>query len=72
MSVTLKGQCVEKTKFVEGSRVKLLPVVGGSSDNESFYKWTPSGEIVFSTINDAAADKIEVGKEYYIELTPAG
>lgn len=55
----------------KGSTVTLFPVVGGSTENDQFYKWTPGGQILLSTINEAAAAQFEVGKEYYVDFTPA-
>jgi hypothetical protein len=55
----------------KGAAVYLTPVVGGSPENESFYKWTPGGNIMLSTINEAAAAQFERGKEYYVDFTPA-
>lgn len=60
---------VEKPE--EGSTVHLIPVTGGSPENESFYKWTPGGNIVLSTINQEAAEKFEVGKDYYVDFSKA-
>ncbi len=54
----------------KGSTVHLFPVTG-SPENESFYKWTPGGNIILSTINTEAAAQFEVGKEYYVDFTPA-
>ncbi len=67
-SVEPNGATDEENK---GSTVTLLPVVGGSPENDSFYKWTPGGEISLSTINEVAAAQFEVGKEFYVDFTPA-
>lgn len=52
-----------------GTKVKLLPVVGGSEENEEFFKSTPSGSIELYLASDADA-KFELG-EYYVEFTKA-
>ncbi len=54
-----------------GHEVKLLPVTGGSPENESFYKWTPGGNISLGTINEEAAKQFKPGKEFYVDFTPA-
>jgi hypothetical protein len=41
-------------------------VTGGNKENESFWRYTPSGRIELSAIRD---DLFEVGKEYYIDFT---
>lgn len=53
------------------SNVKLEPVVRGSPENNQFFKATPSGSLVLGGIRKSAADLLEVGKEYYIDFTPA-
>lgn len=55
----------------EGYSISLTPVVGGSKENEEFYKWTPGGSVLLSTVNPAAAEKFEEGKEFYVDFTPA-
>ena len=56
---------------VEGSVIKLWPVTSGSEENEKFFNLTPSGHIELGTINPEAAKQFEVGKEYYVDFTPA-
>lgn len=50
----------------EGSTITLFPVVGGSEENDNFYKWTPGGNILLSTINPAAAEQFTVGEEKFV------
>lgn len=50
----------------EGATVTLFPVVGGSEENDSFYKWTPGGNIMLSTINLSAAEQFVVGEEKFV------
>lgn len=72
MSVRAKFLCTDITKGDDGSGpVKLLPVTTGSAENETFYKYTPSGRIEMSTVNAAALSQFEAGKEYYVDFTPA-
>lgn len=54
-----------------GVRVSLRPVIGGSAENESFYKYTPGGSILLGTINAVAAAHFVKGREYYVDFTPA-
>jgi hypothetical protein len=53
------------------SQITLYPVCSGSKENETFFKWTPSGEIRIGTINSNAAKQFELNKEYYVDFTPA-
>lgn len=65
---------VESITYREGNpepvaSVVLNPVTGGSEENKSFFKWSPAGKIELHTINPEV--KFEVGKEYYVDFTPA-
>lgn len=68
-----------RAKFVVGSvtpsndtwSVVLSPVISGSTENESFYKWTPGGSIVLSVLSEATAQGFIVGKEYYVDFSEA-
>ena len=51
--------------------IKLYPVTNGSPENESFYRFTPSGLIELAVVNDQTAKNFELGKEYYVDFTPA-
>jgi hypothetical protein len=51
--------------------IVLSPVSCGSEENKQFWKYTPNGKIELSTINTEAVKQFEVGKEYYIDFTPA-
>lgn len=58
--------------------VKMTPVYPKASgektenehENKVFWKYTPAGELRLSTINKAASDQFELGKEYYLDFTP--
>lgn len=54
-----------------GGTVRLYPVINGSVENEQFYKYTPGGSLVLSTINEAAISQFSLGQEFYVDLTPA-
>lgn len=44
----------------------MFPVVGGSPENDNFYKLTPGGNVMLSTINLSAAEQFVVGEEKFI------
>lgn len=72
MSVRAKFKVVSVTESEGGNKyVKLQPVVGGSPENEQFFKWTPTGEINMGTINPAAAEQFKPGQQFYVDFTPA-
>lgn len=74
MSVRLKFFVSSKQEAANtpgGEKVgsgKLSPVTTGSEENKSFYRWTPSGSIEFSSINQSALDALPLGAEVYIDL----
>lgn len=66
-----KVTSIEKQPENDHGTVKLSPVIGGSSENDEFYRWTPSGSIELSTINETALAQFEEGKEFFVGFTPA-
>jgi hypothetical protein len=73
MSVRAKFKVTSVEANTEGGHgtVKLSPVIGGSAENDEFYKWTPSGSIELSTINESAVAQFAEGKEFFVDFTPA-
>ena len=54
--------------------VELSPVYANGDpnhENTKFWDASPSGSIKLGTVNAAAAAQVELGKEYYIDFTPA-
>ena len=53
--------------------VNLTPVYSNdpASENAQFWRFTPTGKIELGTINPEAWKQFELGKEYYIDFTPA-
>ena len=56
---------------VTEKEVTLLPVTYGSEENKKFFELTPYGSIQMGTINPDAIKQFEVGKEFYVDFTPA-
>lgn len=75
MSVRAKFKVDELVPSNDGDQpsgtVRMSPVTNGSSENESFYRYTPSGSLSLSTINAAAFAQFKVGDEWYLDLSPA-
>jgi hypothetical protein len=72
MSVRAKFRVTEKSPQGDnGVSITLEAVTNGNEENKSFFKWTPSGQIRMGVVNPAAADQFEVGKECYVDFTPA-
>jgi hypothetical protein len=51
--------------------LKLSAVYGGSPENKKFFRWTPNGQITIGVLNPEAWAQFELGKEYYVDFTPA-
>lgn len=67
----MKVEELEITTDGNGGRVKLSPVTTGSAENDQFYKYTPGGCLELSTINEAAIRQFDLGKEFYVDISPA-
>lgn len=70
---SVEGCCrIEGSDIVkEGGTVRLSPVINGSPENESFYRYTPGGTLVLSTINQEAFEQFSLGQEFYIDIHSA-
>jgi hypothetical protein len=72
MSVRAKFRVELKDPGEQGN-VTLRPVYSDdpNHENKSFWDATPAGEIQMWISNPAAFSQFELGKEYYIDFTPA-
>jgi hypothetical protein len=64
-----------KTNVPVPSRsISMSPVYGNGNpehENTKFWEASPSGKLDLNVVNAAAADMFEVGKEYYLDISPA-
>lgn len=60
-----------KASLGEVQTIKMYPVSSGSDENKAFFASTPSGTIELGTVNADAYSQFELGKEYYIDFSPA-
>jgi hypothetical protein len=69
----LKMVCNTKTDAGFNGAVNLTftPVYSGSEENKSFFAATPGGVFQFYTVNKIVADQFEMGREYYVDISPA-
>ena len=75
IKIRAKFVCMEAEVAYPGadySTVRLNPVIGGSEENEEFYKATPGGDIELQVVKNETAQLFEVGKEYYVDFTIVG
>ena len=75
MTVRAKFTVTEITHFQwnkDSVRIKLAAQYDQSiPEDQRFAKATPSGEFWMQVDNPAAAAALELGKAYYIDITPA-
>lgn len=79
MATRAKFKCNGITSHDWGVSLDLSPVMPAYKDgkvdpddeNSKFFKASPSGKIELSVVNPEAAAQFEVGKEYFVDFTPA-
>ena len=71
MPVRAKFRVAAVTKVGDQSSIQLHPVVGGSAENDAFFKYTPGGTISLSVVSAEVAEQFETGVEMYVDFTPA-
>ncbi|MEK7178560.1 MAG: hypothetical protein AAB721_02820 [Patescibacteria group bacterium] len=82
MAVRAKMRCTHRQEYTEGGHsdklsgvnVTLQPVYASGPDdkaNTEWSKWTPSGQLQMTITNPAAYEQFQLGKAYYVDLTPA-
>lgn len=70
--VRCKFRLTEITRTAHnGASLKFHPVTSGSDENKSFFKYTPSGELCFTTVNENVLERVKLGAEYYLDITEA-
>ncbi len=62
-------QPVPDNVYVEFRFVAVNSATG--KENESWSRYTPSGELKMAVTNPAAIEQFEIGKSYYLDITPA-
>lgn len=77
MSVRAKFKCwsiqhnYSHSPTASAAQITLTPVFGNEGENASWSQATPSGKIEMLITNPAAIAAFELGKDYYIDFTPA-
>lgn len=77
MSIRAKFKCVniQPAVSLDGEvnrkEVRFEPVVGGSDENLSFSKATPSGSLVLQITNPDAFEQFVLNQEYYLDISSA-
>ena len=55
----------------EQAEMTFMAVADGSPENESFFKYTPYGELKLGVVNPEAVKDLKIGKSYYIDISEA-
>ena len=67
-----KVSCGSKIKINEsGYTLGFYAVYAGSEENDKYFYQTPSAQFYIQTINEEAASKFEIGKNYYVDFSPS-
>lgn len=70
MSVVAKFRVTTVDGDGDVKTIRLQPVVGGSPENDAFFKYTPGGEITLLCVNESATKQFVVGAEMYVHFDP--
>lgn len=66
MPVQTKFKVERLEVYEEGATIYLEPVISGSVENDTFFKYTPAGQIELSLVNQELAASFIPGSEYYV------
>lgn len=79
MSIRAKFRVIEKNNRASYQKdgkptcvVVLAAVYGDTPENKTWAAATPNGRVEMNIDNPAAYDAFELGKEYFLDFTPAG
>jgi hypothetical protein len=70
---------ITQVSYNPDARIVKFEAVGGGTvkdmqaetENAIFHRFTPTGAIEMTVDNPAASNQFEIGKEYYVDFTPA-
>lgn len=71
MKTRCKFVCVGKTETLNGYQIEMRPVTTGSPENETFFRFTPHGDMKIGLVSAETARGFVVGKQYYLDISPA-
>ena len=71
MATRAKFQVSERSQNSWAWNIRLTPVTGGTVENDSFFKATPSGELTLQGVSAEVAYGLTPGKVFYVTLTEA-
>lgn len=68
------GTDYSRPESKEMRSLEFSPVAASADpnhENTKFWQYTPSGSIKLGTVNPEAWQQFEIGKEYYVDFSPA-
>jgi hypothetical protein len=71
--VRAKFKCISRTETEGGWEVQLKPVTASNTphtENDTFFKWTPYGELKMGLLSNETAMMFVVGTEFYLDFIP--
>ncbi len=75
VKVRAKFEVISITQYARfsGAKIEMAPVHSDESEhpNRAFWQATPNGKIEMQINNPSAIQQFEVGKEYFVEFSPA-
>lgn len=74
MTVRAKFRChfIQKADDDSHRTIHMSPVTTDTPENKTWAKFTPGGQLQMVVSNPAAFEQFEQGKEYFIDIQPAG
>lgn len=71
MTMRAKFKVTSVKKTDDNCEIYLNAVVGGSEENDKFFKYTPAGSISLAIVNPDLIDNFSIDQEFYIDFNPA-
>lgn len=71
MEIVMRAKflCCSVKDYGHLKEAELMPVTGGSGENEDFFNFTPAGLLRLSIDKNVAMDYFKPGNEYYLDFT---
>lgn len=77
VTMRAKFEVLEVKRYAHSDVIRAIAVAAktypedGSDEDNTYAKFSPSGELTLTIANPALLGKIEPGKKFYLDFTPA-
>lgn len=72
----IKVALIEREEYANGDskhvNLEFYVAPDGSAENKAAFRYTPQGCLKLYALTEEAAGAFETGKQYFIDITPAG